>query len=153
MPKRSLLALSALALIAAACGGDDDTAAPNEAGVVEITMKDSRFDPAEVDVTAGEEVTFRFVNDGELDHEAFIGTESEQDAHEDEMRSTDDSDMGDMAHGEGDGTEHGGDREVTVAPGDTGELTYTFDEAGSILIGCHEPGHYRGGMKATVTAS
>jgi uncharacterized cupredoxin-like copper-binding protein len=109
-------------------------------------MKDSRYEPTKVDVNAGDDVTFRFTNDGELRHEAFIGTETEQDAHEDEMRS-DESDMEDMAHG--------ADRAdmVTIEPGESAELTYTFDRSGTLLIGCHEPGHYRGGMKATVNVS
>src|SRR4029453_6500178 len=97
MLKRVIIIVSALGLVAAACGGDDDTAAPNDAGVVEIAMKDSRFDPAEINVKAGEEVTIRFTNDGELDHEAFIGTEAEQDAHEEEMRSGESADMTDTS--------------------------------------------------------
>ncbi len=148
--RQSVLVVTSLALFVAACGGDDDSAAPNDDGVVEVTMKDSRFDPTQIEVKAGEEVTFRFTNDGKLDHEAYIGTESEQDAHEDEMRSGDSEDMSDMSHSDG---SHGADREITVAPGESGELTYMFDEKGSVLIGCHEPGHYPGGMKATIVAS
>jgi uncharacterized cupredoxin-like copper-binding protein len=141
-----MLGASALLLLLAACGGDDDAAKPNRDGVVEIIMKDSRYEPTKVDVNAGDDVTFRFTNDGELRHEAFIGSETEQDAHEDEMRS-DESDMEDMAHG--------ADRAdmVTIEPGESAELTYTFDRSGTLLIGCHEPGHYRGGMKATVNVS
>jgi uncharacterized cupredoxin-like copper-binding protein len=40
-----------------------------------------------------------------------------------------------------------------VAPGDTGELTYTFDEAGPLEVGCHEPGHYDAGMKIAVNVA
>ena len=51
-------------------------------------------------------------------------------------------------HGGGHG---GGDEEaLTVDPGETGELTHTFEESGSIEIGCHQPGHYNAGMKITV---
>jgi uncharacterized cupredoxin-like copper-binding protein len=42
---------------------------------------------------------------------------------------------------------------VEVKPGTTGELTVTFDKAGDVLIGCHQPGHYPAGMRATVTVS
>jgi uncharacterized cupredoxin-like copper-binding protein len=42
---------------------------------------------------------------------------------------------------------------LLLEPGDTGELTHTFDEAGEILIGCHLPGHYEAGMKSTITVS
>ena len=52
------------------------------------------------------------------------------------------------------GMYHGGDSEVlTVEPGDTGELSYTFDEAGPVQIGCHEPGHFEAGMVLDVEVS
>ena len=153
MLKESALVLGALTLILSGCGGDDDTATPSDDAVVEITMKDSRFDPTKVEVEAGDEVTFRFTNDGELDHEAFVGTESEQNAHEDEMRSSDE-DTSDTSHSEGhSGMANDSERDITVVPGDSGDLHYTFEEPGTVLIGCHEPGHYRGGMKATVTVT
>ena len=31
-----------------------------------------------------------------------------------------------------------------------GSLTHTFSEVGTYIIGCHEPGHWESGMKATV---
>lgn len=46
---------------------------------------------------------------------------------------------------------HGHDNALSVEPGDTGSLTMTFASAGSIVIGCHEPGHYDAGMKAKLT--
>lgn len=46
---------------------------------------------------------------------------------------------------------HDGDSEaITVDPGDRGELTY---ETGSVLIGCHQPGHYDAGMMVEVTVT
>jgi uncharacterized cupredoxin-like copper-binding protein len=39
---------------------------------------------------------------------------------------------------------------TTVAPGQTVTLTHTFTEAGTTMIGCHEPGHYQAGMRLTV---
>ena len=35
-------------------------------------------------------------------------------------------------------------------PASSGELTHTFDDAGTIEIGCHQPGHYDAGMTITV---
>jgi uncharacterized cupredoxin-like copper-binding protein len=153
MLKRVIIIVIALGLVAVGCGSDDDTAAPNDDGVVEIAMKDSRFDPAEINVKAGEEVIIRITNEGELDHEAFIGTEAEQDAHEAEMRSGESADMTDTSHGEGHEMQSRSERELTLAPGDTGDLSYTAEESGTVLIGCHEPGHYCDGMKATLAAS
>lgn len=49
------------------------------------------------------------------------------------------------------GVDHSGDGQaIEVAPGATGDLTYTFDEPGTLLLGCHEPGHYEAGMVATI---
>jgi uncharacterized cupredoxin-like copper-binding protein len=42
---------------------------------------------------------------------------------------------------------------ITVEPGERGELTYTFQAGDELLIGCHEPGHYAGGMKITIDVS
>ena len=40
--------------------------------------------------------------------------------------------------------------EVSVAPGETVETTYTFHGAGAVLYACHLPGHFEYGMKGTV---
>jgi uncharacterized cupredoxin-like copper-binding protein len=37
-----------------------------------------------------------------------------------------------------------------VAPGETEEITWTFTDAGGTLYGCHEPGHYEGGMVGSI---
>jgi len=42
---------------------------------------------------------------------------------------------------------------VTAGPGETAELTWRFDESGDLLFGCHEPGHYDGGMVGQITVS
>lgn len=40
---------------------------------------------------------------------------------------------------------------ITVEPGKTGKLTYTFERTGTVEIGCHQPGHYyTAGMKIAV---
>jgi uncharacterized cupredoxin-like copper-binding protein len=40
-----------------------------------------------------------------------------------------------------------------VAPGKKAALVRTFDQPGQVLIGCHQPGHYTGGMRLTVTVA
>lgn len=45
----------------------------------------------------------------------------------------------------------GPDRMVTVKPGSTRTLVHRFGTDETMLIGCHQPGHYEAGMKATVT--
>jgi uncharacterized cupredoxin-like copper-binding protein len=140
--KKLSVITAALAFLTVACGSGSN--ANNDAGgrTVRITMTDSTFSPAVIDVTKGETITFRFVNDGKLDHEALLGDEMAQSAHEKEMT---DSEMGGMDHGSSD--------VLTVKPGKTGTLTHTFDKTGTTLIGCHETGHYKAGMKLVVTVA
>jgi len=129
-----------LALLASTgCATPSDTAT-RSADVIEITMRDSVFDPKTISVERGEEVTFRFVNRGSLEHEAFIGEASEQKAHEREMGDD----------GEGSGHHMGGTTFVSVQPGKSAVLTHTFTERGTTLIGCHVPGHYGSGMRVKV---
>jgi uncharacterized cupredoxin-like copper-binding protein len=67
-----------------------------------------------------------------------LGDEAYLDMHEADM---DDADMMEMGNA------------VTVAPGETKELTWRFDDVGEVLYGCHEPGHYTGGMVGSVEVS
>lgn len=146
---RLAVVVPVLILLAAACGSTDDngTAASDSDAprTVEIEMRDIAFTPESIDVEQGETVKFVFTNSGAVAHDAFIGDQAAQVDHEMEMNDAG-ADMGDDAgHGGGDeGTA------ITVDPGETGELTYTFDDAGGVLIGCHQPGHYDAGMKLTV---
>ena len=145
---RALIVLVPIALLVAACGDDDNEAVTGPGNdtadsgrTIEVRMTENDFDPAALDVEQGETITFVFHNSGEIAHDAFIGDADAQADHEEEMRMADD-----MGHDTGDDA-------LTVAPGFTGELTYTFDEAGSIEIGCHRPGHYASDMKIMVTVS
>jgi uncharacterized cupredoxin-like copper-binding protein len=133
----------------AACGSDDDSStAGNENGdarTVEVDMVDIAFEPDTLEIARGETVRFVFTNTGEVAHDAFIGDQDDQAGHEAEMREADD----DEGHGGGHGDDDA-ENAVTVEPGDTGELTYTFDEAGTLEVGCHQPGHYDAGMTIAV---
>ena len=106
-----------------------------------MTMKNVAFSPATLSVAKGETVTFRFTNADAVRHDAFVGDAQAQADHEKEMREGD-------GHGE-----HPSDDAVTVEPGKTETLTHRFDEAGTVEIGCHEVGHYGGGMKMVVTVT
>jgi uncharacterized cupredoxin-like copper-binding protein len=137
MTRRPALLAAALAVVAAACssGGGDAQADRT----VEVRMKDVRFVPATLGVAKGETVTFRFTNEDAVAHDAFVGDAAAQAEHERQMSS-------------GGGHGHGSDA-VEVPAGKTATLTHTFDQAGTVEIGCHEPGHYAGGMKMTITVA
>lgn len=145
-PRFTLVALASIvAVVAAACGGGDDDAGAGrsdsggESRTVDVTMVDIGFEPKTLTVAKGDTVTFEFSNDGKLAHDAFIGDEKAQADHEKEMAG----DMGAMHHGDDGG--------ITVEPGKTGTITHTFDEPGTTIIGCHQPGHYAAGMRIAVT--
>lgn len=139
---------AAVTVLGAACGGGADSGGSAEADrVVEVAQTDNAFSPDAITATVGETVTFKFTNNGAVAHDAFIGDAKAQEEHgKDRAKSGEDS----MGGGE---DSMGGGEALMLEPGKSGELTYTFDEAGEILIGCHEPGHYEGGMKATVTVT
>jgi uncharacterized cupredoxin-like copper-binding protein len=142
--KPTLLAATALLLFAAACGGGgkDSPAIAAPTNTVDITMADIAFQPTAINAQRGERVEFVFHNSGQVPHDAFIGDAAAQADHERQMG------MGgghDMKHGDSTG--------ITVEPGKTGRLSHTFDRAGSVEIGCHQPGHYAAGMKVTVTVA
>ncbi len=104
-----------------------------------------RFEPEAVAVRSGETVTFRITNSGQLLHEFTMGDEATQAAHEAEMEA-----MGGASGGMAMQDELNA---VAVEPGEAKELTWTFPTAGEVLYGCHEPGHYAGGMVGTITVS
>ena len=133
----TLLALAGLAVVLAACGGG---AADADRTVSVRMFDDMRYEPERFDVDAGQTVRFEVTNSGEVRHEFFIGTTDEHREHADEMRERDHADEA-----------HANPAAVSVEPGETGTLDYTFDEAGELLVGCHEPGHYEAGMVAPIT--
>lgn len=123
---------------AAAGAASNDALAPAAATRVEVALTDAlKIELASSSVPLGVPVTFVIKNTGTGEHEFYLGDEAAQSAHEQEM-----VDSG-MAHGETDG--------VSVPPGETKELTYTFTKGGETLAGCHVAGHYAAGMKAAIT--
>ena len=145
------VAAAALTLTLTGCGSDSNKTASSAGGTprtIDVTMTDNAFQPTQLQVNSGETVTLRFKNDGIVTHEAILGNDAVQMAHHAEMTAS----TAGMAH---DGMGHDGMAEtsadaVTVEAGKAGELTHTFSESGTVLIGCHEPGHWEGGMKATI---
>lgn len=153
---RALIPVTALFLLVASFagpGGEPTTPPTSDEGdysfgspavpadadrTVGIAATDSLVvEPAEATVTPGETVTFRIVNQGSLVHDFTLGDQATQDEHEAEM-----AEMDGMAHDQ--------PNKVTIPAGETMELTWTFTEAGTVLIGCHQPGHYAAGMKGQV---
>lgn len=131
-----LLAILALSVGVAACGGDDDDSATEPAAEDATTHEDAMegdgthltltadpdgglsFDQTELTVAAGE-VTIEFVNDSGIPHNVEV---------------------------EGNGVEEVSE---TISEGST-ELTLTL-EPGEYEFYCAIPGHREGGMEGTLT--
>lgn len=104
---------------------------------INVSALDSlEFDPDSVEVESGETVTFEVTNEGKNSHEFVLGDDSYQEEHAAEMSG---------------GEEMSGDlNQIEIEPGETKSLTWTFIGDGEVRYGCHEPGHYEGGMVGTI---
>jgi uncharacterized cupredoxin-like copper-binding protein len=116
---------------------------------VRVVMDDRfRYRPEAIMVRAGRRVTFAVTNAGHLPHEFVLGDRATQLAHERQMQT---AATGGHAHTHGAGAQpapsSGG---LTVPPGETRRLSWTFDEPGIVLYGCHVLGHWAAGMKGTI---
>ncbi len=143
---RALIIGALMTVLGVACGGGEgssNASADDADRVIGVAMIDNAFDPATVSVSAGETVTFKFTNNGAVAHDAFIGDADAQKEHGESMDSSDEMEGHNMDDGDA----------LLLEPGDSGELTHTFQEPGEIFIGCHQPGHYEAGMKSSVKVS
>ena len=162
-PMNVAATLTGLALVLAACGGSTALAdqpveqhvesqqeelfsfgEPADAveadRVIEIDANDNlTFDASEITVSADETITFRITNTGNIAHDFTLGDQETQDEHEAEMMDN------------GETMSHDDPNAVVLNAGETKELTWRFSEAGTVLIGCHQPGHYAAGMAGAVT--
>lgn len=154
----SLLALAGVACASSGGHGEHEGGGSQEAGgqptvlgapadasesdrdVQVMALDELRFDPSSLDVSAGEVITFVVHNPGQNDHEFVLGSSAYQRSHEAEMQASDHM-MMESAQG------------ITIAPGQTKELTWEFSESGEVLYGCHEPGHNAGGMVGTIAVT
>lgn len=126
----SLAVAAALLVATSGCTSGDGTSQRE----VQVKLRFSRFQPDEFEFPAGTTVTFVVENRDPIDHEFLIGDQEVQDAHE-----------------EGTEPHHGAKPgEISVPAGETRTTTYTFDEPGTLLVGCHLPTHWDYGMRGEI---
>jgi uncharacterized cupredoxin-like copper-binding protein len=111
------------------------------ARTVKIIMADVMFEPAAVVVRSGETVRFAVTNTSSVDHEFTLGGAPTEAAHRKEMAEM-------MARGAD--MAHDDPNAITVKPGQTRDLTWTFGRAERLEFDCDIPGHYESGMKGTI---
>ncbi|RQO61214.1 plastocyanin [Paucibacter sp. KBW04] len=115
-------------------------AAPAQAATrtVNFRMNDQmRFSPDRLEVKQGETLRLRIKNEGAVMHEFVLGTKAQLDAHAAMM----------LKHP---GMEHDEPYMAHVAPGQTGEIVWTFNRAGEFDFACLIAGHYQAGMVGKV---
>ncbi|MDO7896822.1 copper-resistant cuproprotein CopI [Pseudomonas citrulli] len=131
---------------------------------IEVVMGDMSFNPATLEIKAGETVRFVLINNGRLLHEFNLGNAAMHAEHQQEMLKMQQSGQltptamkHDMGHGAMDhgapGMRHDDPNSVLVEPGKTAELTWTFSKAMRLEFACNIPGHYQAGMKGDLTVS
>jgi len=130
---RLVLAI-ALVAVPAACR---PAAADTGVRTVEITIHYSHFDPSNLEFAPGTTVRFVVQNTDPIDHEFILGDAKVQEVHE----------LGTEAH------HPPRPGEMSIPAGSTRTTTYTFAQQGSLIFGCHLPGHYAFGMRGSVTVA
>ncbi len=155
-PERRLPARMRLTIVSLVVGAssvvapvaDAASKSNSKAGVrtIDVEMLANAYKPTLIKVGVGETVNFRFVNTTVAPHEALIGDMNAQIKHAKEMKA--------MAKEGGTRSEHMDHAPskgyVLVKAKSTKTMSYKFTKAGRLLIGCHQPGHWEGGMKLTL---
>lgn len=128
--RRLFITLGALGLLA---GCASSPGSPQ--GQVLVVIHHSAFRPEHFSFSPGSTVTFTIRNDDPIDHEFILGDKEVQLVHENGTEKHHAAKPG----------------EISVPAGEERTTTYTFTEEGTLIYGCHLPGHYAYGMKGTVT--
>lgn len=108
------------------------------ARTVLIGMADTmRFSPSRLQVERGETLRLVARNGGQAVHELVLGTREEIGRHREAMRL--DPQMA-----------HDAPYMTHVAPGESGQIVWQFDRAGTFEYACLLPGHYEAGMSGSI---
>ena len=146
--KKTLTLAIAAALVVAACSrtaADDQPIADfgnDGVRVVAVSLAEFYFSPSVVEVEQGETVRFVVTNDGVAPHEFELSNATEIAEHLEGGHDGHDESAMDMDEG----------LKLELAPGETGELTVTFDGEFERVV-CLIPGHYEAGMEMEVVYS
>lgn len=113
--------------------------------VVRVTMTETDdgrmiFEPAAIDVAEGETVRLIITNEGMQEHEFVMDTPEEIAEHKEVMARFPEM-------------EHDDPNAVRLGPGESGEILWTFSNAGAFEYACLMLGHYEAGMHGPLTVN
>jgi uncharacterized cupredoxin-like copper-binding protein len=144
-----------IGLLAMACGADSVATPPISPGTaaqpraVNIITKDYSFLPPEVDLVPGETALLHVINGGLEVHEVVIGDPPVQDAWEAAEAAAANPPPGPTPVVTVPAATAG--IRIVVESGQRVDLLWTVPASpGALLIGCHIPGHWAKGMRATI---
>jgi uncharacterized cupredoxin-like copper-binding protein len=141
-----LITLSAIALVAAACGGDESTEGPGDSSDATVLMTDElRFEPEVISVTAGEPVQLSIDNSESSVLHDFTIDLIPVTAVITDGESSDGGHMSGIGHG---GGSNDYDLHIAVDAGEVGVIEFTPTETGEFEIHCTVVGHTEAGMVA-----
>ncbi|WP_417462916.1 cupredoxin domain-containing protein [Kordiimonas sp.] len=98
------------------------------------------FDPSEIKVKQGQTVRFVIKNTGEFDHEFVLDNHANVMEHKALMEKFPEM-------------EHDDPNAIRLAPGETGEIIWTFANEGDFEFACLIPGHYDLGMHGPLSVA
>ncbi|WP_272010339.1 copper-binding protein [Roseovarius sp. ZX-A-9] len=109
---------------------------------IEVVMRESDdgemlFEPGSFDFARGETIRFNVTNKGQLEHELVLDTVEGNAEHKAMMAKMD--------------MEHDDPNSIRLDAGMSGEVIWTFTNAGRFEFACLIPGHYESGMHGTIT--
>lgn len=168
-----VVAVGGLSVLLVACGGSDDETPADESMsstapvTINITMTDYAYEPSDVTVPAGREVTIQLNNEGSVEHYFVVGdtVASDEDGFEQNLFSgvsieKNKQTKGHDEEGQDDEEEEGSHENVfELPPGGSGSMTFTLpaSKADTYRIACFETTggekHYQMGMEGSLTVT
>lgn len=111
---------------------------------IDVSMRETDegpmvFEPNTFEFEQGETIRFNVINKGELEHEFVIDNAEGNAAHKEMMAKMD--------------MEHDDPNSIRLDEGQSGEVIWTFANAGTFEFACLIPGHYESGMHGPINVS
>lgn len=108
---------------------------------IEVTMRETEdgrmlFEPRSLDIKQGATIRFNVINEGATEHEFVIDTVAGNARHKKAMAEME--------------MEHDDPNSVRLDAGASGEVIWTFANAGRFEFACLIPGHYEAGMHGPI---